>query len=282
MLNAAGRTLTASFRAAPIFVVGVGRSGTTVVKDALGAHREVIAADGESPAIGAFGSTIRQLTTSSNDYRVRTLRTSIDYTREGLRRICFESAMGPHYGARRLAREVVSGRKNPFGLRRWCAKTFPKAEEAEGLVTLYPDARFIYVVRNGCEVVHSRSRFGSMRERSFEDHCLQWARSVGRYAYLIGFDRATTVRHETLTHDPEAVFDGLCAFIGISKDRGPSTFAKTTLVHPLDQPTQTDVAVVQRLHDREPAHESWTAEQRETFKTLCGDAMRRLGYDVPF
>lgn len=280
VLNAAGRTLTASFRAAPVFVVGLGRSGTTVVKDALGAHREIIAADGESPAIATFGATARQLL--ENDYRAKTLRMSAEAMLERLRRLCFEGAMGPHSGARRLAREVVRTRKNPFRLRRWCAKTFPSAPEAEGLAELYPHGRLVYVVRNGCEVVQSRSQFGSMRERSFEDHCREWADSVRRYAYLLACARATAVRHEALSRDPGAVFDGLCTFIGVARDRGPSTFAQTTLLHPLDQPTQVGVAVEQRLHDREPAHESWTAEQRENFKTVCGDAMHELGYEIPF
>lgn len=280
MLNAAGRALTASFRAAPVFVVGLGRSGTTVVKDALGSHSQIIAADGESPTIATFGAAARQL--SENDYRERTLRTSVEYAQERLRRMCFESAMGHYSGARRLAREIVRARKNPVGLRRWCAKTFPTAAEADGLAMLYPHARFVYVFRNGTEVVHSRSRYEPMRELGFEHHCREWADAVGRYAYLLGFDRAKAVRHETLVYEPDAVFDTLCAFLGIAHERGPSTYASTTLVHPGDQATQQDFAVAQWFDDRPPAHATWTHEEREIFKALCGDAMDDLGYEIPF
>lgn len=283
MLSALGRALTASFRNRPVFVVGAGRSGTTVVQDALGSHPEIISSVSEAPFVCAIGSAAGGLAYGETvGYRVRTLRTPLEYTNDALRRIAFETTMGAHLGLRRVLREVLRSRKVPFGIRRWCTKTFPGPRVADGLYALYPDARFVYVFRSGCDVVHSRTRFAPMRERSFEDHCREWAESVERYEYLLSDDRAHSVRHECLTERPEEVFGGLFSFLGVSQHAGPATFATTTLVHPLDAPTEVDVAVRQRLSDRAPPYETWTQLQREKFKSLCGNAMSKLGYEIPF
>jgi hypothetical protein len=283
VLSTAGRLFTASFRGRPIFVVGAGRSGTSVVQDALGAHPQILASNGESPFICAIGSAAASLATGDTvDYRLKTLRTTLPYTHESLRRIALESTLGAAYGLRSVGRELVKTRKLPFRLRHWCAKTFPGEHVADGLTQLYPDVKFVYVFRNGAEVVRSRTHFHAMRERSFEQHCREWAESVDRYAYLQTDERATTVRHENLTSDPDGVLAGVQSFVGVPHHVAPGRLAKTTLVHPLDEPTQVDVAVSERLGERSPAHEQWTKQERMTFKKLCSNAMQRLGYEMDF
>lgn len=283
MLSAAGKALSGTFRGNPIFVVGAGRSGTTVVKDALGTHPQILNCDGEAPFLRVIGATMHDLQAEPNAaYRMETLRTGAEYAKNALRRMCFEGATGRHWGLRRVMREAAKGRKSPFRIKRWCAKTFPATDDADGLTALYPSARFIYVMRNGCDVLRSRTQFSPMRDRSFEDHCREWADLARRYAYLLDRNDATTVRHETLIASPDSVFATLLGFLDVDPDRRPADFAKTTLVHPLDAPTEVDVPVGRVLSDRGPAHEEWTTSERETFKSLCADAMHQLGYEMPF
>jgi hypothetical protein len=283
MLSAAGRALTRSFRSKPIFVVGAGRSGTTVVQSALGTHPAIIASPAEAPFICSIGSAAASLASGTTaNYRRRTLRTSLSYTHDALRRIAFESAMGAHFGLRRVVGQAVKARKAPFAIQRWCTKTFPGLLVADGLSLLYPDARFVYVFRAGTEVVESRTLFPAMSDRSFEDHCREWASSVERYAYLLADERAITIRHEELTASPDTVFASVLSFLDVAQHQAPGTFARTTLIHPLDEPTRVGVSASERLVTRAPAHDTWTDEERKTFTALCGDAMRRLGYELPF
>jgi hypothetical protein len=36
------------------------------------------------------------------------------------------------------------------------------------------------------------------------------------------------------------------------------------------------------LADRPPVLESWSEEQKEAFKRICGAAMLKANYDIPF
>lgn len=283
MLSSIGHLLARRFAERPILVVGVGRSGTSVVKRALGAHPEVVAGDGEAPFVATIASAALHFESEERGaYRRDALRTDLGYMRDALRRICFEAAMGPHHGLRRTLRESARARKSPLQLRRWCLKTFPTAEQASGLLSLYEEARFVYVFRNGCDVVHSRTRFASMRDRPFAEHCREWAEAEERYAYLLTVPESIAIRQEELLADPRATLGRVLEHLRLRGHRAPASLASSTLVHPLDEPTKTGVDVTDAVRAREPSWQNWTSEQRATFSEICRPAMERLGYDMPF
>jgi len=52
---------------------------------------------------------------------------------------------------------------------------------------------------------------------------------------------------------------------------GPADYARTTHVHPLDiRDTMKGVDVKKVLMERPPVYESWSEEQKETFRHICG------------
>jgi hypothetical protein len=283
MTSSLGRLLSRTFSDHPIFIVGVGRSGTSVLKRALGAHPAMIACDGESPFVAKVASLVGSFETwEGREYQRDALRIPLDKLYDALRRLCLEAAMGPSFGLRRLMREVVETRRVPFAIHCWCAKTFPDQGEADCLLRLYPHARLIYIYRNGFEVVRSRTRFGRMSQRTFDDHCRAWAEGADRYAYLSELEAAITVRQEDLLAHPEETLGDIQRFIGIEPSPRPAAFARTTLVHPLDEPTRTTAGVAGELSRRQPAYSEWSVDERERFRMICGPAMQRLGYEIPF
>lgn len=278
-----GRLLTRSFFHNPILVVGAGRSGTSIMLQGLGQHPQVIASDRESPFIPYVGYLLHPFEfRENNDYHIDSLATSLDYTYENFRRICFESAMGEHYGLKLLRRDLSSRKLAPGKLKRWCAKTFPNQTEMRGLIRLYPTIKVIYTFRSGINVVNSRSRKRGMRENSFIEHCEIWADHVEKYQYLLELDQVYPVRQEDVADDPVTTFKNVIAFLELNHDDGPANFSQTTLIHSLDKKTQLNVDVRKALTDRPPAYAEWTSEQKDVFKDICGNGMERLGYEVPF
>ena len=160
MLDVIGRLLCRPFFEHPILVVGTGRSGTSVLLQALGKHPQIYALPGEAPFLTSIGGAAFLFEHAENrSYYLASIKVTKDYLYDQLRRLGFEVAAGPHYGLKRLFKGLVGAADTPLRRRFWCAKSFPSEKVTDGLLALYPTVRFVYIVRNGCDVVHSRTKF---------------------------------------------------------------------------------------------------------------------------
>lgn len=199
-----------------------------------------------------------------------------------MRQVGFETIAGPHYGLKRMLRDLVRPGRSPLGRGYWCAKTFPSEKVTQGLLTLYPGIRFIYIARNGCDIVHSRTKFKGFTHQDFRVHCENWAEGVEKYRHLTSLPAAVFVKQEELLAAPGPFFARLFQFLAIPEHPGPERFASTHLIHPLDKATRTDADPRAELAHREPSHAGWNDEQKRLFAEVCGPGMRELGYDFPF
>lgn len=284
MKDRLGQLLTRKLILNPIFVVGMGRSGTSVLLSALGLHPLVLSTKGEAPLIPMFGLLVEPLEHSDErDYYLDSLNVPKEYLYRHLQRTCFEYVAGPNYGLDQIIAEVRTQRRLEVLKRRcWCAKTFPAAGAYNGIRQLYPGASFIYIIRNGIDMVHSRTQYAGFKDQSFEEHCEAWVAGAANFGYLGSAEAAIQVRHEDLVDTPEQVLREVFDCAGIGYDQRPAAFLKETMLMPLGQPTEIGVDVKAILKRRRPAFESWTPEQRATFKRIAGDTMRETGYEIPF
>ena len=79
------------------------------------------------------------------------------------------------------------------------------------------------------------------------------------------------------------VIQKISAHLAISSDYGPADYLKNTLVHSLsDEETRESVDVKKIMDSRAPVYETWTKEQQNIFKDICGNAMEKLKYEIPF
>jgi len=283
LINTSGELLSRYYFRHPIFIVGTGRSGTSVLHRALGEHPRIYSISGESPFVSQIGEFMCRYENSEiKDYYIKSLQFPKKYLYDSFRRLCLESAIGSKYGLIIILKSLMLRRISIVRNRYWCAKTFPTFESYQGLITLFPTAKFIYIFRNGLDVVQSRSRFAGFRKSEFSSHCSVWAQSINKYDYLTNVPSAIHIRHEELLVTPAQVLKRVYAFVGLEENPKPLDFLANTIVHPLDKPTEKGVKVKEIFLKRQPAFMTWTSEQRELFKKICGDAMASLGYEIPF
>jgi hypothetical protein len=286
MLDSLGKVVSDRFIKNPIFIVGGSRSGTIVLLKAMGKHYRIVSSPSEDPFITDVGRMVHSLEYCSEverRYYLDTLRISHGYIYNELRRLVLESALGPHYGLKQLVKLVIHSKANPLAKQYWCTKTFPGKNTAQGLMRLYPEARFIWILRSGVNVVHSRCQFPAFRDLPFEEHCRHWASSIARFSYLLELPGAVVVHQEDLVDNPDAVFRRIFETLRIDYDPKPTAYALTHHVHPLgDKSTIEGVDIKKTLSGRPPAYQEWTQEQMMMFKDTCGQAMQLAGYEIEF
>jgi hypothetical protein len=286
MLSTAGKFASRRLLNNPIFIVGGSRSGTVALLKAMGQHPMILSSPSENPFMTDLGRMAYDLgyaTERDTGYYEESLRVSREYIFDSLRHLALESSLGPHNGLKFLLSTWIKKPIDIFGKRYWCTKTFPGEKTAQGLRVLYPNTRFIWILRNGMSVVFSRARFPEFRDLDFREHCQHWANSIQRFAYLSSLPEATVVHQEDLTDNPDAVFRRIFNLVGAPYHSASTEYALHTHVHPLaDEGTATGVNVKQVLKERRPPHESWTEEQRIMFKDICGGAMALAGYEIPY
>jgi hypothetical protein len=286
MIDFIGRLLSRRLIGNPVFMVGGSRSGTIALLKALGRHPLILATPSENPFVTDVGRMAYDLAAANARdayYYERSVRLSREQIFDRLRQLAFESSVGDKHGARFLLSQVFKQRTNVLGKRHWCTKTFPGEKTASGLQALYPGTHFVWILRNGMSVVHSRTKFPEFKDLPFAEHCQHWNASIERFAYLTKSPAATVVHQEELVDDPDAVFRRIFHGIGVPYHPASTEFARHTHVHPLaDLGTTPGVDVKQVLSQRSPPHETWSDEQRAMFKDICADSMRLAGYPIPY
>jgi hypothetical protein len=263
----------------PIAVLGVSRSGTTLLKAMLDAHSQVAIPSesyflpqlwdrhGERPERAAFVEDLTRLErlrewgVDSEDVRARIPE-----------RPTFAEAIQSIY---RLYAE--SRGKSRFG-----DKTPLYMQHLDVLERAFPGALYVHIVRDGRDAACSllamtrKPRFNLSRPRGIGDFAVAWQREV-RAAQSFGRTHPYhEIRYEDLVAQPEARLREVCAFLGLEYEPAmleyhrradPSLYAD----HPrLAEPPVRDTR-------------SWRREMRpaeaELFEAIAGDLLAELGYE---
>ncbi len=245
---------------APVFIVGANRSGTTLLRLILNAHSEMAIPD----EINYFYSF-----RGASDYRrwwAPDLTTD-EYAEFVDDFLQTNRAVTPELDVERLREEILSGPPNlrrpyrlllerwaqHYGKSRWGEKTPGNLYSAHLIMSMFPDARFIQLVRDPRAVVHSMQRVSFFPDDViFNALNLRKSLTDGQ-AHLetsVPASQRMTVRYEDLVEDPVPLLRRLCTFAGL--DFEPSMLAfhedaaqymtgaasnsfNTTATHPISQ-----------------------------------------------
>jgi hypothetical protein len=263
-------------------VLGVSRSGTTLLKAMLDAHSQLAIPSesyflpqlwdrhGARPERDAFVEDLTRLE------RVRDWGVDPEDVRARLpERPTFAEAVQSIF---QLYAE--SRRKPRFG-----ENTPLYMQHLDVLERAFPGARYVHIVRDGRDAAFSllamtrRPRFNLSRPRGVGDFACAWRREV-RAAQRFGRSHPYfELRYEDLVAEPESRLREVCAFLELEYEpamleyhrrEDPSLYAD----HPrLAQPPVPDTR-------------SWRREMRpadaELFEAIAGDLLSELGYERAF
>lgn len=210
----------------PVFIVGSGRSGNTLLRRVLMAGGQIYIPPETyvlKKIVRSFQWTIGGRWRTQVE-RVRTrLEGSEDFATFPLQDLeaAAHEALALDRDEQSLAAMLdifYSSIKHAAGspAERWGDKTPLNAFALPELHAVFPRAQFVHMLRDGYDVIDSYLRMG--RYASIEEAARRWLDATGA---CIEFERShpeflRTVRYEDLVTDPEKTLEGLCAWLDLS------------------------------------------------------------------
>jgi sulfotransferase family protein len=244
----------------PVFVCGLGRSGTTWIARSLAASPDLVYI-GEAWLIQRLAELVSWHETLCSEWG--------DFTtwhRGGIGREDFLRSVSRFYGD--LLSAAADGRRFVEKTPEW--NLFNLSLLAE----LFPGACYILIYRDGRNYVASTEAKSRQSGQSFdfEDSCRRWARAMEMLgnAHESGAPRLVRlVRYEDLLDDFRSVFTDLCEFVGIEP------IAPRTVLPNSAFPNHY------RAQDFKTRWHGWSEERKALFREKAGEQLVRWGYVSP-
>ncbi|HEU5279210.1 MAG TPA: sulfotransferase [Gaiellaceae bacterium] len=268
----------------PLLVLGVRRSGTTLLRVMLDRHSDLAVPD-ESYFVPQLAD--RHLRTVDPDEFVDDLR-RIDTLVEWdvpLDEVRARLSEGMPTGAAIATVYAVYAEQR--GKRRWGDKTPMYMQNLRLLERLFPDALFVHLIRDGRDAALSFLSMprGLMTEtwmqpRTVGDFAAQWRteiRGARRLGRRVGPDRYLEVRYEELVADVESVLRRIADFAGLPYEPTMADYAGNVDVSakPHQQSlTRPPTAGLRDWRLQMPP------EDVGAFDRVAGDLLAELGYEV--
>jgi Sulfotransferase family len=285
--------MAATARPPAPFIVGVMRSGTTLLRLMLDAHPELtitpetkflpdlIEATADATATAEEAMAPLLASTRWPDFHL-----SEDDLRERLR-------AGEPLDSAKASRTIYEAYAERIGKPRWGDKTPGHAVRMPRIARVLPEARFIHLIRDGRDVTLSRRRRAS-DPAPVAKHAKRWQariRSTRRRAQRI--DHYAEERYEELVTDPEPVLRRICEFIELDYDpvmlsyHEHATERLKEIANPLGRKTADWRLAAHALAAEPPQpdrigawREAMTADEIAEFEAAAGGMLRELGYEL--
>lgn len=267
------------------FFVGAGRSGTTLLRAMFDSHPK-IAIPNESGFIVRLArerhryekTTGFEVEQFQRDFTVHLRFRKWDLSREEVNQaLQAEIESYPqairclyHFYARREGQELY-GDKTP----RYVTK-LPL------LSALFPEARFIHIIRDGRDVALSHLDIEGWGPRSLDEAAVQWRRHVIRGMVdgaALGSNIYREIRYEELIEEPEKILLGLCEFLGLSYDPAMLRYFERATKVAGATPHFRNIYHPPTKGLRDWRHQMGR-EDLARYESLAGDLLDELGYET--
>ncbi len=264
----------------PVFVIGVARSGTSLLCSLMRRYLKVNFGTESQFVVRVY----RRLPSYGDLNDLANLRRLVD---DVAAERCFRRwtlRFGFVLDQEKVFREVSNGRRSfagvlqaifsqfarYHGMERWGDRTPEYNYDLPVLLSLFPQAQFLHVVRDGRDVALSMLRAGFGGANIYRVG-VAWRKQmllVRQFLEPLPAGQARTIQYESLLADPVKTLDTIRAFLGIADD--PSlTVGIAGDVHLQIRATNTN---------------KWTVAmrpaQQRLFETVAGDQLQRAGYPI--
>ncbi|MDQ3782832.1 MAG: sulfotransferase [Actinomycetota bacterium] len=270
-----------------IFLVGSGRSGTTLYRNILDGHTE-LAITHEAHVVAPLVRRRKRYEGAefAVDRFIADLYGNPNFRRQGLDRAMVAGAVAAAAPATvaDAVRAVFAAYAAAAGKSRYGDKTPGYVTSIAPLAAAFPESRFVHIIRDGRDVALGYLDRDEWGPSTVADAAFYWASRVGRgreAGVALGSRRYLETRYEDLVRDPEPEVGRLCDFLDLEyqsqmlrfHEQGATFIAGTR--HP-DAFTGLAQPITRGMRD-------WRTQMAPDdvllFEAIAGDLLDDLGYE---
>jgi len=274
----------------PFFIVGSGRCGTTLLRRILLASPEVYIPP-ENWSLGGMISDFRYyrwlmpwkaLVFLSMGRHITGSQRWFDSPPTGLRK----QLLSLPESQRSLARMIdetyrYHGREQNATFESWGDKTPMNVNHMEAILAVFPEAKFIHLIRDGADVVHSWSKLGRY-EDDLRGAVERWEEAIEKAGEFKSSkpERLLEIKYEELVKRPRKVTRKVCMHTGIPYEEG--------MERRTDHVDEMEAAKSQRHYKNvfdsiteeniSKGRRALTEDQREILRPQMNEKLIDLGY----
>lgn len=267
------------------FFVGSGRSGTTLIRAMFDSHPDMAVPD-ESNFVPRFGRTRQRFERPwgfASAVFLHDLFRQSWFRQSGISHETAWKAFDsrPPADLPAAIREVFALYARLHGKSRYGDKTPNYVLHLPLLAELFPEARFVHVIRDGREVALSLLDVG-FGPRTMAQAALQWRERVElglAFGREVGPSRCRQVRYEDLLEDPGETVASLCDFVGLQFDSVMLQYferAESIVSSDVYKYRSVRLPPTKNLRD-------WRSQMSKRdlalFETIAGDLLEEAGYE---
>jgi hypothetical protein len=263
----------------PFFIVGSARSGTTLLRMMFNAHRDV--------AVPPESRFIVDLRPQKSPVEVAGFLARLDghalfsyweMSPEQVRRELGDRTSADY---REIIEAVYLAYARAHGKPRWGDKTPRYVEHIDYLASLWPEALFIHVIRDGRDVALS---YGDLPfgPKTVTKAARLWGTRVSagrRSGRALGEGRYLEMRYEELIEDPARVARLLCDFVAVEFDPHMLDYAEHARASVLARAERYNPRVTEKPISKA---RSWADQMADSqirlFEAVAGDVLSEFGY----
>ena len=268
----------------PLLLLGVRRSGTTLLRVMLDRHSELAVPD-ESYFVPQLADRhLRRVDPDEFVDDLRRINTLAAWE------VPFDKVRGRLFEGMPIGvaiATVYAVYAEGQGKQRWGDKTPMYMQNLRLLERLFPDALFVHLIRDGRDAATSFLAMpeGLMTETWMQPHtavdfACQWRAEVAaarRLGRRVGGQRYLEVRYEDLVADVDSALSGICTFAGLPHEPGMADYAGSVDVSA--KPHQQSLS-----RPPTPGLRDWRTQMAPedvvAFEHVAGDLLRELGYET--